>query len=824
MCTFKNMSFSVNQSKLIQHMQARQVHSGGQMIKTDWRNVKVFFLLLFVSLSAAAAPSLGLNRFQKVPTDNPGIVQTELDPDALKIDLEKRLALVNQKLAAMPDDDISVQNMAQYVEDNTDNHRRVYLKQMVYMYQGLLARVTNLKVKRNNRIKMENEAKEWSGFKEPVSDPFLQADNLRDTVSKFNQNMDELESVIKITEKAGIYLLSALEASTIKLRQADEALEQAKEGSEQQIFLRHQRDRLELQNQLDLTRSIGVNIEKNLKNETLLEIRSMALLASKQLGELAEKLELTKQELNQATVSIEIEKQRIQDEIHQAIATSESIQQPIAFQTNKTESELAQLKQNRLTQLNNIDIKLQVLNRILGYLDIQREIWGQRWAYVNVTDRKKANEAYALISKNQELLQSTYQYILLHRSQALSELTDQTDIKIAQHDADFEAVLTTLDNLDFDQIISFSRLLRVIQATEQLLERFKVDLDRQFAVKTFQDSFNATWLATVDFLADVWAYELFAVEDTIVVDGQHLTSQRSVTVSKVVTALAILIIGYWIASKLSRYVESLAVTRLHMDVSLARIARRWIFFLEVLLLVIISMLVVRIPLTIFAFMGGAVAIGAGFGMQNLLKNLISGLMLLIERPFRPGDLVEVGSIRGRITDIGVRSSNILDANGIETIIPNSTFIEQNVTNWTLSDQVVRTVIKVGVAYGSSTKETSRILLEEASRHGLVLENPPPQVLFEDFGDDALLFGLYVWVQLKVDVSWKAIASDLRYMINRSLSEHDIVIAFPQRDIHLDTSRPLEVRVVSDAVAASTPVSKQPIGDESAKQQPPHLPG
>ena len=144
-----------------------------------------------------------------------------------------------------------------------------------------------------------------------------------------------------------------------------------------------------------------------------------------------------------------------------------------------------------------------------------------------------------------------------------------------------------------------------------------------------------------------------------------------------------------------------------MDASLARIARRWILFLEVLLLVVLSMMVVKIPLTIFAFMGGALAIGAGFGMQNLLKNLISGLMLLFERPFRPGDVVEVGGIRGRVMDIGVRSSHILDANGIETLIPNSTFIEQNVTNWTLSSKSVRIVVNIGIAYGSPVKEVSR---------------------------------------------------------------------------------------------------------------------
>jgi len=217
----------------------------------------------------------------------------------------------------------------------------------------------------------------------------------------------------------------------------------------------------------------------------------------------------------------------------------------------------------------------------------------------------------------------------------------------------------------------------------------------------------------------------------------------------------------------------------------------------VMLLVILSMMVVKIPLTIFAFMGGAIAIGAGFGMQNLLKNLMSGIMLLFERPFRPGDVVEVGGIRGRVTDIGVRSSHIIDGNGIETVIPNSTFIEQNVTNWTLTSKSVRIVVNIGIAYGSPVKEVRRLLLEVADQHGMVLDEPAPMVLLEDFGSDALLFGLYIWIEINPDVSWKTIASDLRYMINKSLDEHGIVISFPQRDIHLDTSQPLEIRVLAD---------------------------
>ena len=740
-------------------------------------------------------------------------MQADIDPDQLKVDLEKRLAMVNQKLVALPAEDASIKPVDELSDKQAGNLRRNYLKQLIYMYQGQIARLANLKTRRESRIALEKQVADWLGFKQQPNYPFLLADDIQDSISNFNKTRDQLESLIAVTEQAGLYLMNALEASTIKLRQADEALEQAKDGTEKQANLRRKREQLELENQNDMARLVSLQIEKNLKNESLLETQAMLQLAYKQLGELSAKQGLTEQELNQSSVNIEIEKQRIQTEIKLAINAREAMQK-VPATTLEIESSTAQ--QNHLTRLNNIDIKLQVLNRMLSYLDLQREIWQQRWNYSKVTDRKQANAAYALISKNQEVLETIYQYISLHRQQALMELTDQTNKNMAQNTPETEVLNKTLDGLDFDQIIMYSRLLHVVDATENLLLRAKAELDEKFVVTSLSDWFSKTWLATSNFFADTWALELFAVEDNIVVNGQMLTTQRSVTVSKVVTALAILVIGYWLAARLARWIETFVVNKFDIDTSLARIARRWIFFLEFFLLIIISMLVVRIPLTVFAFMGGAVAIGAGFGMQNLLKNLISGLMLLMERPFRPGDLVEVAGVRGRITDIGVRSTQILDANGIETLIPNSTFIEQNVTNWTFSDQVVRITVNVGVAYGSSTKEVKRLLLDVAGRHGLVLDVPEPQVLFEDFGNDALMFGLYIWVQLKPDVSWKVIASDLRFIINKSFEEHGIIIAFPQRDIHLDASRPLDIRLVADTAKQQKPVATELGADKEGK--------
>ncbi|MFA5924509.1 MAG: mechanosensitive ion channel domain-containing protein [Methylococcaceae bacterium] len=446
-------------------------------------------------------------------------------------------------------------------------------------------------------------------------------------------------------------------------------------------------------------------------------------------------------------------------------------------------------------------LKLQALNRILIYLQTQRDIWNVRLHFAKVTDREKAGEAYDRIAENQKILKATHDYINQQRRSRLTLLTNESVWELDPTDTESSALRDKLRNLDLEQVVSFSRFLGAIEATENLLERFKQELDERFRVKSFSDYLEEAWLTTRDIASQIWEFEIFAVQDNIEVDGQVISGKRSITVDKILTALAILVVGYWFAARLARLFERLAATRLSMDPSLANIARRWILFLEVLLLVILSMMVVKIPLTIFAFMGGALAIGAGFGMQNLLKNLISGIMLLFERPFRPGDVVEVGGIRGRVMDIDVRSSHILDANGIETLIPNSTFIEQNVTNWTLSSKSVRIVVNVGIAYGSPVKDMTKLLLEVADRHGLVLKEPAPQVLFEDFGSDALVFGLYVWVVINPDISWKTIASDLRYMISKTLNENGIVIAFPQRDVHLDTSRPLDVRVFADAADA-----------------------
>ena len=179
---------------------------------------------------------------------------------------------------------------------------------------------------------------------------------------------------------------------------------------------------------------------------------------------------------------------------------------------------------------------------------------------------------------------------------------------------------------------------------------------------------------------------------------------------------------------------------------------------------------------------------------NIVNNFISGLILLAERPVRTGDLIQLGDLFGTVEHIGARSTRITTAANLEIIVPNSTFLENNVVNWTLANNMIRTSICVGVVYGSPTRMVTRLLKRAADEHGLILDNPEPFVWFTDFGDNSLNFELHFYIQIRNMMERRRVESDIRYKINELLNEAGITIAFPQRDVHLDTAQPLKVQV------------------------------
>ncbi len=188
----------------------------------------------------------------------------------------------------------------------------------------------------------------------------------------------------------------------------------------------------------------------------------------------------------------------------------------------------------------------------------------------------------------------------------------------------------------------------------------------------------------------------------------------------------------------------------------------------------------------------ALSVGLGFGLQEIVANFISGIILLFEQPMRVGDIVTVDGVSGKVSKIRIRATTIINWDRQELVIPNKQIITGQFINWSLSDQIIRVKIDVGIAYGSDVPEALKLIKQAAAEHPSVLEEPEPSVIFDSFGDNALQLSLRVFVD-DLD-NFLKIRSELHSMINDKLNQAGIVIAFPQRDVHLDTSKPLEIRL------------------------------
>jgi small-conductance mechanosensitive channel len=296
----------------------------------------------------------------------------------------------------------------------------------------------------------------------------------------------------------------------------------------------------------------------------------------------------------------------------------------------------------------------------------------------------------------------------------------------------------------------------------------------------------------------VWEFELFAVEDSTQVDGRTVTVSYGVTVGKSIGVLLLFALGYLIFSLLVRWMQRVIVRRFGIDEQFAVVVRRWVMALAMVVLVVLVLNLARIPLTVFAFMGGALAIGIGFGTQTIIKNFISGIILLFERKVRVGDIVALPGVTGHVTAIDMRASTVRGFDGIEALVPNSLFLESQVVNWTYSSTRVRREIRVGIAYGSPIRQAAEIVCGCAEDHGLVLKDPKPEVFFEDFADSALLLTLVFWVEMSPGFSARRVDSDLRFAIEKRLGDAGIAIPFPQRDVHLALTGPLPVELAGVA--------------------------
>ena len=273
-----------------------------------------------------------------------------------------------------------------------------------------------------------------------------------------------------------------------------------------------------------------------------------------------------------------------------------------------------------------------------------------------------------------------------------------------------------------------------------------------------------------------------------------LNNGSSVYVSQIVMVFTVLVLGY-IASKLIERLISRRLAKTEMRPDAAHAIKRITYYSLLILVLMTALGLLNIPLTAFAFVSGAIAIGVGFGAQNIINNFISGWILMMERPIRIGDYVEIDSSQGVVELVGNRSTRIRRTDGVHLLVPNSQLLEQKVVNWTLVDRDIRSQVRVGVAYGSPVRLVAELIRKAVDEHVGSKSQPKPTVIFEDFGDNALVFDAFFWSEVLSERELRVIRSDIRFRISELFEENNIVIAFPQRDVHLDSLSPIEIRLL-----------------------------
>ena len=239
---------------------------------------------------------------------------------------------------------------------------------------------------------------------------------------------------------------------------------------------------------------------------------------------------------------------------------------------------------------------------------------------------------------------------------------------------------------------------------------------------------------------------------------------------------------------LSRLVRRLlrrtVLARTKLDLGLQYAIARIVSYVVLVLGLIIGLETLGVNLSSLTVLAGALGVGIGFGLQNIVGNFVSGLIILGERPIQIGDRVQLdASTVGKVVRIGARATHVLTNDNIMIIVPNSEFVSSRVVNWTHNDPRVRFRINVGVSYGSDPHLVEKLLLEVATADPSVLKDPPPTVVFKEFGDSALLFELRAW---SVDMTHRpgTLESQLNFAIWDKFKQHGIEIPFPQRDVHL----------------------------------------
>ena len=326
----------------------------------------------------------------------------------------------------------------------------------------------------------------------------------------------------------------------------------------------------------------------------------------------------------------------------------------------------------------------------------------------------------------------------------------------------------------------------VAELKEQTLELLRMSMVLIFAV--------GLWVIWAEVLPAFRVFDKVGLWDhTVMVDGVETLSE--ITLSNLLMSMVIVVFTILAARNLPGFLEIAILQRLPVDQGTRYAVRTLSLYAITSMGIAFAFNAIGIGWSSVQWLVAALTVGLGFGLQEIFGNFVSGLIILLERPIRVGDTVTVGNISGVVTQIRMRATTITDWNRKELVVPNKTFITGELINWSLSDPILRMDFTVGIAYGSDTTLAHKTMMEVCKAHPMVMTQPEPTVFFTGFGDNSLNFDVRVFLTETNNSARTRVIHELHMAIDKAFREHDICIAFPQRDVHLDTLKPLEIKMV-----------------------------
>jgi potassium-dependent mechanosensitive channel len=629
----------------------------------------------------------------------------------------------------------------------------------------------------------------WLGFSEKPPYSILLSDELANQQDDLQKQAESYRSSLTVFERE---LNSLQETAKLAEQTSEQLLSSAEKNPNDGGASKWRLDADRAKSRVLATRAFSLKINISLLNDQLETSKARLSLIERQLKIATDKRVFSDDDLVKIKKSSEERKELIRKEIsnlakrQKDTITARNKLQSSFDEVQKTTPEGSQTEATpELTLLNTkleaVDVKTESLQFISEKLEslVQLEsqipgIYQNRKTLLESNDKPIRAAALAFLKAGDDRLDA-WQIVAANELAAVNSDASKQESRAAAIPAEDprNQAIADLRNALSDKQVILRRVSQAAAYQSRILKRWLVDFDQSAASISLPEKAGLLLESGWKFIKQIWTFPIYEYDKEIMMGGMKSTVPRFIGLGEILKGFAFFGIGYFLANRLKDRLRNFIVGHKYIAESQARTLTNWLMIGVGFLLAIATLNYLALPLTVFAFLGGALLIGVGFGTQTLIKNFISGIIVLFERKIRVGDIVDIGSGPGKIIEINTRSSILRSGDGKETLVPNSLFLENKVTSLTLTNRKVRQSIKITSTLAATPQAVSDVLKDCAERHGRVLKDPAPSVTLDDFSDKSNTFTVFYWIEANDKTNIYVVASDIRFMIERRFSEMKI---------------------------------------------------